>query len=103
MAKATMTTLQQIADAQSQAEELEDAYLRERGWQHTCDTPGSLWVWSKTLPDGRVILTSKTQALAFASVMERGYSDASDEEVREWDRELKDGVVPSQRAMPKRA
>ena len=60
-----MTTLRQIAEAQSQTEDLEDAYLRERGWQHTCDTPGSLWVWSKTLPDGRVILTSKTEALGF--------------------------------------
>jgi len=98
-----MTTLRQIAEAQSQTEELEDAYLRERGWQHTCDTPGSLWVWSKTLPDGRVILTSKTQALAFASVMERTSSGAPGDDVREWDRELNDGAAPSKRAMPKRA
>ena len=95
-----MATLRQIAEAQSHAEDLEDAYLRERGWEHTCNTPGSLWVWSKTLPDGRVILTSKTQALAFASAMEHGHTGALNEEnIGEWDRELNDsGAEPSRRA-----
>jgi hypothetical protein len=51
-----MVTLREIAEAEEKREELEEAYLRERGWQQTCETPGSLWVWTKTLPDGRVVL-----------------------------------------------
>jgi len=95
-----MVTLRQIAEAQSHTEDLEDRYLRERGWEQTCDTPGSLWVWSKTLVDGRVILTSKTQALAFANALERADTGALNaEDLREWDRELNDsGAQPARRA-----
>jgi hypothetical protein len=39
-------------DARYEREMLEykvDALLRAKGWKHTCTTPGSLWLWSKTV------------------------------------------------------
>lgn len=27
-----------------------DSFLRKRGWEATSSTPGSLWMWKKTLP-----------------------------------------------------
>ena len=39
-----------------------DAMMKKRGWNHTCKTPGSLWLWEKTMPDGRVILTDRGTA-----------------------------------------
>jgi hypothetical protein len=45
-----MVMLREIAEAEEKREDLEEAYLRERGWQQTCETPGSLWVWTKIYP-----------------------------------------------------
>lgn len=45
------------------AEVSEEAFLRERGWKHTCNTPGSFWLWEKMLPDGRMILAARGQAI----------------------------------------
>jgi hypothetical protein len=28
-----------------------DAFLRSRGWRHTSSTPGSYWMWHKTIND----------------------------------------------------
>jgi hypothetical protein len=64
-----MVTLREIAEAEARREDLEEAYLRERGWKQTCATPGALWVWTKSLPDGRVVLVGRTQAIAFASAL----------------------------------
>jgi hypothetical protein len=75
-----MVTLREIAEAEEKREDLEETYLRERGWQQTCETPGSLWVWTKTLPDGRVVLVGRTQALAFASALERMQAEAGQQE-----------------------
>jgi hypothetical protein len=74
-----MVTLRQIAEAETTREDFEEAYLRERGWRQTCETPGSLWVWTKTLPDGRVVLVGRTQAIAFAAAFER-----EEEKLAEW-------------------
>jgi hypothetical protein len=79
-------TLRDIAEAQERRETLEEAYLVERGWKQTCDTPGSLWVWTKQLGDGRIVLTSRLQALAFAAAIEREQSASGD--LDEWTREL---------------
>jgi hypothetical protein len=52
-------------DARYQREMLEyrvDAWLRSKGWKSTCDTPGSLWLWQRTLDDGRVALVNKSTA-----------------------------------------
>lgn len=37
--------------------------LISRGWEHTSQTPGCLWMWSKKLVDGRTILVDKPRAL----------------------------------------
>jgi hypothetical protein len=92
----TMVTLRQIAEAEAKREDLEKAYLRERGWNQTRETPGSLWVWTKTLPDGRVVLVGRTEALAFAAALER-----EDENLDEWVRELGGGPAPTSRRMSK--
>jgi len=79
-----MVKLREIAEAEAQREDLEEAYLRERGWSQTSDTPGSIWVWTKALPDGRVVLVGRRQALAFAGALDR---DAED--LDEWNRALR--------------
>jgi hypothetical protein len=50
--------------AEENLERLKSAFLRERGWGHTCDTPGCHWLWQFTLPDGRIILTTTDSAVA---------------------------------------
>jgi hypothetical protein len=42
----------------------EDAYLRQHGWTYTSNTPGCLWLWQKTTPDGRIMLLNKSTALS---------------------------------------
>jgi hypothetical protein len=32
--------------------------LQMRGWKDTCKTPGSVWMWEKTIDDGRTLLVS---------------------------------------------
>jgi len=82
-------TLREIAEAEERREALEEAYLVERGWKQTSETPGSLWVWTKQLNDGRIVLTSRLQALAFAAAIEREASACSGpDDLDEWTREL---------------
>ena len=40
-----------------------DALLRKKGWESTSSTPGSLWLWQKTLKDGRTVLVNKNSAI----------------------------------------
>lgn len=42
--------------------------LRKRGWKYTCQTPGSRWMWEKSLPDGRTVLVNTSTALDFEMV-----------------------------------
>jgi hypothetical protein len=91
-----MVTLREIAEAEAKREDLEEAYLRERCWSQTCETPGALWVWTKTLPDGRVVLVGRTEALAFAAALER-----DDENLDEWAREVGGEPAPTSRLMSK--
>ena len=83
-------TLREIAEAKEKREELEEAYLRERGWKQTCETPGSLWVWTKKLPDCRVVLVGRTQALALAAALECAHAEAEQQENLKWPHELVD-------------
>ncbi len=39
------------------------AFLEKCGWTYTCNVPGSLWLYQKTLPDGRTALVTKEIAL----------------------------------------
>lgn len=41
-----------VADVHWEREKFDydvDAFLRSRGWEHTSETPGSLWLWVKTV------------------------------------------------------
>jgi len=40
-----------------------DSFLRACGWDRRCDYPGALWLWSKTLPDGRVLALNSSAAV----------------------------------------
>lgn len=52
-----------IASQMEDLEVQERTILEESGWVYTCDTPGSLWLYQKTLPDGRVVLCNASTAL----------------------------------------
>lgn len=53
--------------------------LRMQGWKESCDHPGSLWLWEKTLDDGRVICV--TESTAFELERELVFADYEPEEV----------------------
>jgi hypothetical protein len=37
--------------------------LRRQGWEYRCDFPGSLWLFVKKLPDGRLVCCDQSAAL----------------------------------------
>ncbi|KKM99279.1 hypothetical protein LCGC14_1149540 [marine sediment metagenome] len=50
------------------------AFLSACGWEYTSELPGSYWLWSKLLPDGRVVHLDTYDAISVAEVMEEvGY------------------------------
>lgn len=55
-----------IDDARSKMEDIEietRRFLASCGWKYTCNVPGSLWLYEKELPDGRVALVDHSTAL----------------------------------------
>lgn len=59
------------ADSKRQLDELTEQirsagrlYLRARGWDYSCNWPGCYCLWSKTLPDGRLVACGEKSALA---------------------------------------
>lgn len=60
--------LRTISDVEAATHALQfavDTYLRAKGWKYTCANPASLWLWEKTLRDGRTVLVDSETALAF--------------------------------------
>ena len=52
-------------DARYRREQLEyrvDAWLRSKGWKSTSSTPGCMWLWERTLEDGRTVIVNKSTA-----------------------------------------
>lgn len=41
----------------------EGEFLRAAGWRYTCDNPAAIWLWQKTLEDGRIVLVPQKTAL----------------------------------------
>lgn len=39
-------------------------FLKARGWKHTCDWPGSIWLWSKEIK-GQVVESDEKTAMHF--------------------------------------
>lgn len=77
-----MSDFQTVWSARHAREMLEfevDATLRKKGWKHTCESPGSLWLWEKVVrwtrhertgpvEIERLVMTDKDTAL---SIQER--------------------------------
>lgn len=42
-----MTKHYEIGAAEGEVEGLKNAYLRRWGWESTCNTPGSYWLWRR--------------------------------------------------------
>lgn len=38
-----------IENAEAALEQMRRSFLRERGWQHTCNNAANLWLWVKTI------------------------------------------------------
>lgn len=45
-----------------------DAYLRACGWEYTCDTPGSLWLWRRKYKGKTILVNTDTAMLMQAHV-----------------------------------
>jgi hypothetical protein len=52
-----------IEELRTQADNMERHFLAESGWKWVCNTPSSLWMWEKKLPDGRTVLANQEVAL----------------------------------------
>lgn len=59
-----------IFRAEEQLERIKSEYLREHGWVHTCELPGSVWLWAKVLPDKGTVYLDLDQALHMTYVCE---------------------------------
>lgn len=58
--------IEDIEALQQKLSEATEQYLRSRGWHHTCQTPGSLWLWEKYL-DGFMYRVPSDLALSMQS------------------------------------
>lgn len=54
-------------------------FLKSCGWTYTCRTPGSFWMYEKTIPDGRTVLVELDMALC----MEESLSPISESETED--------------------
>jgi len=52
MSASVIEQIQSIENLRQAASWKRDQWLRDRGWESTCETPGSLWLW-KRLWSGR--------------------------------------------------
>jgi hypothetical protein len=52
-----------ITKAQDDLAEIEAAYLKRYGWEYTCATPGSRWLWQRTMDDGRTLMAHADDAI----------------------------------------
>jgi hypothetical protein len=72
-----------VAEAKWQGEQLSfrvDVFLRSRGWKHTSSTPGSYWLWGKTI-DGKTLWVDQAHALGIESSQEPDDIDGDEEEL----------------------
>lgn len=78
-----MPELGSTEDVTYEREQLEfkvDAFLRNRGWKSTSNTPGCYWLWERKLEDGRVALVNKELALSMERQFEAWRELEKDEE-----------------------
>jgi len=58
------TEYSDIIAAQEEVKDVERKYLTYRNWKYTCATPGSYWLWSKELPNGKTALLQTSMAVS---------------------------------------
>lgn len=56
-------TTNKISEAEEALEQAKHSFLRQRGWEYTCNNPASTWLWTKALPDGRIVLVGQDTAV----------------------------------------
>jgi hypothetical protein len=49
-------------------------YLRARGWVSTCDTPGSIWLWTRVY-HGRILAVQTSTAVLMQGHIDSGVYD----------------------------
>ena len=54
--------IEELESVHEKIELLKRLLLNKCGFAYTCDTPGSLWLYKRTLPDGSIILASAEDA-----------------------------------------
>ena len=57
-----MRDANRLHDRREKLKEAEQEYLRKKGWERTCDTPGSIWLWTRGYK-GRTIMADQSTAL----------------------------------------
>lgn len=70
------------ADAlQQQADRTVERALRAAGWEYTCNTPGSVWMWQKEI-DGATYRMSRENAARIQEDADRdAYFDQNPDEI----------------------
>ncbi len=58
-----MTSYNKVREAEEEAINVAESYLRGRGWDHSSSNPACTWLWSKALPDGGVVVVDRDTAV----------------------------------------
>ncbi len=75
-----MKLYNQIAEAVDNLERARNLFLVKAGWKYTCDTPGSIYLWQKQLPDGRVVLIQPKLAVRMEEALNPNLLDGEEDE-----------------------
>jgi hypothetical protein len=59
----TQKLFDKVQQAEDAFESAQSKLLRATGWAFKCDLPGSLWLWQKTMPDGRIVACAANTAI----------------------------------------
>ena len=73
-----MVTLDDIDEVSYNLHEMQERFLRQRGWECSCDFPGSIWLWCKEIR-GRQIATDMNYAYVIESYEEEARMEAEEE------------------------
>jgi len=60
-------TINDIENAEFALEMARKEYLQRFGWKYTSNTPGSYWLWERTMEDGRVFVADTSMAMSITT------------------------------------
>jgi hypothetical protein len=72
-----MRDYNRISRAEEALKTSKDHYLTARGWQHTCRTPGSMWLWERVY-QGRTIMAPLDTAFEMQAHIDTGIYDSEE-------------------------